>query len=291
VQYFEMLGNRALYKDGWMAVVRHGRLPWIGGTYEFDKDTWELYDLTHDFSQGNDLAPKYPDKLKSLQDGFWIEAEKYQVLPLDDRLAERFNPALRPSLIEGRKVFTYYNGARIADSSAAPTQNRSFSITADLDIPQGGSNGVLLAVGGVAGGISLYIKDGRPIFESNYVGQQRTKIACAETLAPGPNVVRMEFRYDGGGLGKGGTVSLFINDKKVGEGRVEATGWIGKYSADETFDIGADTGSPVSDDYASPNRFTGTIKKVVIDSAPAKLTADEQEKIKAAERKFRVATE
>jgi len=210
---------------------------------------------------------------------------------LDDCLAERFNPALRPSLIEGRKVFTYYNGARLADSTAAPTQNRSYTITGYLDIPKGGANGVLVAAGGVPGGISLYIKGGRPIFEGNYAGQQRTRVISAETLASGPNVVRMEFRYDGGGLGKGGTVSLFINHKKVGEGRFDVTNWIGKYSADETFDIGADTGTPVSDDYVSPNRFTGTIKKVVIDTQPAKLTADEHEKIKAAERKVRLATE
>lgn len=291
VQYFEMLGNRALYKDGWIAACRHGRLPWTLGSFDFDKDTWELYDLAHDFSEGNNVAAGNPGKLKELQDAFWVEAEKYQVLPLDDRLTERMNPALRPSLIEGRTVFTYYNGARLTDSSAAPTQNRSFTITADLDIPKGGADGVLVAAGGVPGGISLYIKDGRPIFEGNYAGQQRTKVISAETLAPGPNVVRMEFRYDGGGLGKGGTVSLFINHKKVGEGRFDVTAWVGKYSADETFDIGADTGTPVSADYVSPNHFTGTIKKIVIDSAPAKLTADEQQKIKAAERKIRLATE
>jgi arylsulfatase len=177
------------------------------------------------------------------------------------------------------------------DSTVAPTQNRSFTITADLDIPKGGADGVLVAAGGVPGGISLYIKDGRPIFESNYVTQYRTKIASTEALAPGPNVVRLEFRYDGGGLGKGGTVSLFINDKKVGEGRLDVTAWVGKYSADETFDIGADTGTPVSADYASPNRFTGTIKKVVIDTAPAKLTAAEQQKIQDMERKARLALE
>ncbi len=291
VQYFEMLGNRALYKDGWMASVRHGRLPWTTGTYDFDKDTWELYDLTRDFSQANNLAAKHPGKLKALQDEFWVEAEKYQVLPLDDRLAERFNPTLRPTLNGGRTIFTYYAGTRMPDSAAAPTQNRSFTITADLDIPKGGADGVLVAAGGVPGGISLHIKDGRPIFESNFIGQQFTKITSAETLAPGANVVRVEFHYDGGGLGKGGTVLLFINDKKVGEGRLDKTCWIGKYSADETFDIGADTGTPVSADYASPNRFTGTLKKVVIDSQPANLTAAEEEKLRTMERNARLATE
>lgn len=128
----------------------------------FDQDKWELYDLTRDFSQADDLAAKHPHKLKELQDAFWLEAEKYQVLPLDDRLAERMNPALRPSLIEGRTVFTHYPGARIADSSAAPTQNRSRIITAYLNIPKGGADGVLVAAGGVVGGFSIYVKDGRP---------------------------------------------------------------------------------------------------------------------------------
>lgn len=290
VQYFEMLGNRALYKDGWIASVRHGRLPWTVGSVDFDQDTWELYDLESDFSQYSDLSAKHPDKLRELQEVFWAEAEKYQVLPLDDRLAERFDPAHRPSLIEGRTVFTYYDGARLTDSTAAPTQNRSFTIAAELDIPEGGANGTLVAAGGVPGGIALYVKDGRPVFESNYVGQ-RIKIGSAEALAAGPNAVRMEFRYDGGGLGRGGTVSLFINGKLVATGRLEVTNWVGKYSADETFDIGQDTGSPVSADYASPNRFTGTLKKVVIDSAPARLTAAEQEKIKDAERMARLARE
>lgn len=293
VQYFELLGNRGLYKDGWMASVRHGRLPWItgiGSSVSFDQDKWELYDLSRDFSQADDLAAKHPDKLKELQDMFWLEAEKYQVLPLDDRLAERMNPALRPSLIEGRTVFTYYSGARIADSSVAPTQNRSHIITAYLNMPKGGAEGVLVAVGGVAGGFTLHIKDGRPVYEYRF-GPVPTKVTGTEPLAPGPNVVRMEFRYDGGGLGKGGTVSLFVNDKKVAAGRLDATIWTGKYSADETFDIGADTGSPVSDDYASPNRFTGNIKKVVIDSAPANLTAAEQQKLQDMERAARLATE
>jgi arylsulfatase len=200
------------------------------------------------------------------------------------------NPALRPSLIEGRTVFTYYSGARIADSSAAPTQNRSHIITTYLNMPKGGAEGVLVAVGGVAGGFTLHIKDGRPVYEYRF-GPVPTKVTGTEPLAPGPNVVRMEFRYDGGGLGKGGTVSLFVNDRKVAAGRLDATIWTGKYSADETFDIGADTGSPVSGDYASPNRFTGTLKKVVIDSAPAKLTAAEWQKIQNAERAARLTTE
>jgi len=293
VQYFELLGNRALYKDGWMASVRHGRLPWhagMGVSVSFDQDTWELYDLRHDFSQYDDVAAKYPDKLKELQDAFWVEAEKYQVLPLDDRLSERFDPALRPSLIEGRTIFNYFPGTRVPDGAAAPTQNRSHTITAHLEIPKGGAYGVLVAAGGVPGGFSFYIKDGRPIYEYRY-SMVPTKVASVEALAPGPNVVRMEFRYDGGGLGKGATVTLFINDKKVAEGRLDATIWLGRYSADETFDVGEDSGSPVSTDYASPNRFTGTIKKVVIDTQPAKLSDADQEKLRNMEKNVRLATE
>jgi len=287
VQYFELLGNRAIYVDGWMASVRHGRLPWIGGigsSVSFEDDTWELYDLRSDFTQYGDVAAKYPQKLKELQYVFWIEAEKHQVLPLDDRLSERFNPALRPSLIAGRTVFDYYPGSRIPDSSAAPTQNRSHTITAHLEVPEGGTDGVLAAVGGTVGGFSLFVKDGRPVYEYNLGSLQRTTIKGAGALKPGPNVVRVEFRYDGGGLGKGANVSLFVNDGKVGEGRINATSWIGKYSADETFDIGEDSGSPVSDEYVAPSRYSGTIKKVVIDVEPANLTAADLDRQQGAAR-------
>jgi len=291
VQYFEMLGNRAIYKDGWIAAVRHGRLPWTLGSYEFDKDVWELYDLTRDFSEGNNLAAKYPDKLKELQDEFWVQAEKYQVLPLDDRLSERIaDTTLRPSLIAGRTTYTYYPGTvRIPYSSAPQLTNRSYTIAAYVDVPPGGADGVLVAEGGIGGGYALFIKDGRPTFEFNYATQTRNKVTSSEVLAAGPNVIRMEFRYDGGGLGKGGTVMLFLNDKKVGEGRIEKTAW-GRFTLEE-FDIGEDSGSPVSDAYASPNRFTGTLKKVVIDTQPANLSAAEQETIRNMEREARLATE
>jgi len=286
VQYFEMVGHRAIYRDGWMASVRHGRLPWItgiGSSVSFDEDTWELYDLRNDYSQYSDVAAQYPGRLKELQDAFWVEAAKYQVLPLDDRLAERINPILRPSLIAGRTTFTYFQGAHIADSSAAPTQNRSHTITAHLEIPSGGADGVLVAAGGAALGFSLYVQGGRPVYEYNYYSARHTIVTSAEALTPGSNVLRVEFLYDGGGMGKGATVSLFLNDRKVGQGRLETTSWIGKYSADETFDVGEDTGSPVSQAYTSPCRFTGTIRKVVIDSQPAKLTAADQQRIQEAE--------
>ncbi len=291
VQYFEMLGNRALYRDGWIASVRHGRLPWTLGSYEFDKDVWELYDLVSDFSQAHDLAATNPAKLKELQDGFWVEAEKYQVLPLDDRLAERIaDPTLRPSLIEGRTRFTYYAGTvRVPYSSAAQITNRSHTITAYVEVPRGGADGVLVAEGGVNGGYVLYVKDGRPTYEYNYGIQTRSKVTGPLALAPGPNVIRMDFRYDGGGLGKGGTVALLVNDKKVGDGRLEKTAW-GRFTG-EDFDIGEDTGSPVSADYISPNRFTGTLKKVEIVTQPPSLSAADRETLRSMERKARLATE
>jgi arylsulfatase len=294
VQYFEMLGNRALYKDGWLAACRHGRLPWetaLSVSKSFDQDTWELYDIRNDFSESTDVAAKYPDKLKELQDAFLVEAGKYQVFPLDDHYFERMDPSLRPSLIEGRTNFTYYPGIHIPESSAANTKNRSHTITAYLDAPTGGAYGVLVAVGGVASGFSIYVKDGHPVYHYNAGVESRTyTVAGSETLSPGPNVVRMEFRYDGGGLGKGGTATLFVNDKKAGEGRLEYTNWA-RFSTDETFDIGEDSGSPVSDDYASPNRFTGTLKKVEIDTQPANLSAAEQQRIQDMEKNAKLAAE
>jgi arylsulfatase A-like enzyme len=290
VQYFEMFGNRALYKDGWIAAARHGRLPWTMGSYDFERDKWELYDLAHDFSEGDDVASQYPDRLKELQDKFWIEAEKYQVLPLDDRLAERGDPSLRPSLIEGRTSYTYYPGVHVPENSAAQTKNRSHTITAYVDVPQGVADGVLVAAGGVVGGYVLYIKNGRPTYEYNFFTQKRYKVSSAQILAPGPNVIRMEFRYDGGGLGKGGTAALFVNNRKAGEGRIEKTEW-GRFSADETFDVGEDTGSPVSVDYASPNRYAGTLKKVEIVTQPPNLSAADRGTLRSMEWKARLATE
>ncbi len=264
-QYFEMLGNRALYSDGWIATCRHGRLPWVtSGSFDFANDVWQLYNLEDDFSQANDLSTKNPAKLKQLQDQFWVEAKKYDVLPLDDRFIERADPSLRPSLIAGRTQFTYFAGAhRIPESSSANIKNRSHSITAEIEIPEGPADGVLVAAGGTVAGYTLFIKDGKPNYEYNWFGQERYKVSGLEKLKPGKHVIRVDFTYDGGGVGKGGTATLFVDDKKAAEGRVEKT-VLGRFSADETFDTGEDDGSPVSDAYASPFKFTGTMKKVTI---------------------------
>jgi len=264
VQYFEMFGNRALYEDGWIAAARHG-IPWVvsgGSTGDFDHDRWELYDLAADFSEANDLSAEHPEKLRELQDAFWVEAEKYDVLPLDDRFAERLDPSLRPSLIAGRTHFTYYPGAVIPESSAANTRNTSHTITATIEAPQGEADGVLVAEGGVAGGYALYIKDGEPVYEYNYVGQTRTRVASSKALSPGPATIRLEFRYDGGGLGKGGTATLFIDDEQVGSGRIERTE-IARFGT-ENFDVGRDAGSPVSEAYRPPFAYAGKIRQVDI---------------------------
>ena len=286
IQYFEMFGNRALYKDGWIAVCRHGRVPWVNvGSADFDKDTWELYDVSKDFSEANNIAAQNPDKLKELQADFMTEAKKYNVLPLDDRFIERGDPRLRPSLIEGRTQFLYYSGAaHIPESSVADTSNKSFTMTATIDVPKtGGSDGVIVAKGGVAGGYTLFIKQGKPRFEYNWYTQERYKIASSASVTPGKNVIKVDFKYDGGGIGKGGLVTLYLNDKKVGEGRVEKTEVAGRFSADETFDTGFDSASPVSADYKSPFSFPGTVNKVEIDIAPTNLSQSDRKKIEIAQ--------
>ena len=292
-QYFEMLGNRGIYNEGWIAACRHGRLPWVIGLVSFDfaKDKWELYNLEQDFSEANDLSAKYPDKLKELQDLFWIEAAKYNVLPLDDRTAERGDPRLRPSLIAGRTKFTYFPGAvRIPESSSANVKNASHTITAYIEMPEKGGDGVLVAAGGLSGGYTLYIKEGKPIYEYNWFTQARYKVTSPEQLPPGPATIRLEFKYDDGGVGKGGLATLYVNNKKVGEARIEKT-IPGRYSLDETFDVGMDTGSPVSADYESPFPFAGTLKKVDIDVAPANLSTSDREMLRQAAEDCEMAIE
>jgi arylsulfatase len=285
IQYFEMFGNRALYKDGWIATARHGRLPWQtmgASTGEFDHDKWELYNLADDFSEANDLSATYPEKLKDLQNDFWVEAKKYDVLPLDDRFAERGDPRLRPSLIAGRTDFMYYPGAaRIPEPSAANTKNTSHTITATIEVPKDGADGVLVAEGGAAGGYTLYIKDGKPVYEYNFFAHERYKVTSSETLSPGTAVIRVDFKYDGG-IGKGGTASLFINDKKVGEGRIDKT-CPSRFGA-ENFDVGMDTGSPVSENYQPPFAYAGTIKTVEINIQPSALNASDRQKARDGER-------
>jgi arylsulfatase len=271
-QYFEMFANRALYHDGWVACTTHRRPPWItfGSTKNpADDFEWELYHIEKDFSEHKNLARENPKKLRELQDLWWAEAAKYNVLPLDDRAAERIDPTIRPSLTRGRTRFTYFPGMkRIPEGSAPPTRNRDWSVTADVDIPKGGAEGVLGTLGGRFGGWGLSLMDSVPRFDyaNSNNPKHRYRIAGKDKLAPGQHTLRFDFKYDGGGVGKGATGTLSVDGKVVAEGRMEGTADF-RFSLDETFDVGEDTGTPVAEDYADrmPFRFTGTLRKLVIE--------------------------
>jgi arylsulfatase A-like enzyme len=267
-QYFEIFGNRALYADGWFAGTIH-RAPWEQKVRAaLTEDKWELYDTRTDFSLANDLAAKNPAKLKEMQDAFLKEAVKYHVLPIDDRVFERINASMvgRPDLMGGRTSLTLHEGMMgMSENVFLDMKNRSFTITADVENPKAGASGVVLAQGGRFGGWSLYAKGGKPIFVYNFLGLQRFTVAAPQPLPAGKSTVRFEFAYDGGGLGKGGVGTIYVNDKKVAEGRIERTQPM-IFSADETADVGMDDATPVSEDYkASDSRFTGKILKVTVD--------------------------
>jgi arylsulfatase len=282
-QYFEIFGNRAIYHDGWLAGTVH-RAPWEPKPRAtLENDTWELYETAKDFSLANDLAKANPAKLKEMQALFLAEAEKYRVLPLDDRGVERMNPAMagRPDLMAGRTSLTVYEGMiGMPENVFINTKNRSHTITADVVIPKGGAKGVILAQAGRFGGWSLYLKDGKPTYTYNFLGLQRFTIAAKEAVPAGKAKIRYEFAYDGGGLAKGGVGTIFVNDKKVAEGRIERTQPI-MFSADEGADVGEDGETPVVETYgiAPPYRFTGTIERVRIDLGPMqKAASDEAQK-------------
>ena len=268
-QYFEMVGNRGIYHKGWTAVTKH-RTPWLTGKIElpaFDDDNWELYNTNEDWSQAHDLSKEYPEKLHELQRLWLIEAVRYNVLPLDDRFAERGNPGLagRPELIRGTQQLLFGGMGRLTEGSILNTKNKSWAVTAELVVPETGAEGVIVAQGGIIGGWSLYTMDGKPKYCYNFYGVERYYIEGQKEIPPGQHQVRMEFDYDGGGLAKGGTVTLYLDGEKVGEGRVEQTEPI-VFSADETCDIGFEAGSPVSEDYGPKgNKFTGEVNWVQID--------------------------
>ena len=268
-QYFEMFGNRAIYHDGWLAGVVH-KAPWeLQPRAALEDDTWELYDTRTDFSLANDLAKQNPAKLKEMQDLFMKEAEKYHVLPLDDRGVERVNPALagRPDLMAGRTSLAVYEGMTgMPENVFINTKNRSHAITAEVTIPKGGAKGVILAQAGRFGGWSLYLKDGKPTYVYNFLGLKRFTITAKKPVPAGKATVRYEFAYDGGGLGKGGVGTIFVNDKKVAEGRIEITHPL-VFSVDEGTDVGQDGETPVVETYGipAPYKFTGKIAKITID--------------------------
>jgi arylsulfatase len=262
-----MFCNRGIYHQGWTAVTRHST-PWVMAELPpFAEDTWELYDTNSDWTQAHDLAAEMPDKLEELQELFLAEARKYNVLPLDDRRVERFNSDLagRPVLIRGNSQILFAGMGRLSENSVLNIKNKSHAVTAEVEIPPGGAEGVIIAQGGAFAGWSLYLKKGMPTYCHNLFGLQQFHVGADSEVPPGTHQVRMEFAYDGGGLGKGGTVSLHVDGTKTGEGRVDATVPM-VYSADETCDVGSDTASAVSDDYTpESSRFTGTINWVQID--------------------------
>jgi arylsulfatase A-like enzyme len=267
-QYFEIAGNRAVYHDGWLAGTVH-RAPWEPKPRaSLDQDRWELYDTSRDFSLANDLAAANPNKLKEMQGLFLKEAVKYNVLPIDDRSTERLDPAVagRPDLMGGRTSLTLYEGMTgVMENAFINVKNRSYTVTAELDIPEDGASGVILAQGGRFGGWSLYVKDGKPAYAYNWIGRERYTVASAQPLPAGKATLVLDFVYDGDGRGQGGTATLSANGQKLAEGRVEHT-HANVFSIDEGADVGMDEGTPVTGDYRErENRFTGRIGKVSVD--------------------------
>jgi arylsulfatase A-like enzyme len=269
-QYFEIAGNRAIYHDGWFARTIH-RAPWEPQPRRplEDNSAWELYDTRADFSLSSDLAGSNPQKLAELQALFLKEAAKYHVLPMDDRVFERLDAAAvgRPDLMGTRTSMTLAEGMTgMMESVFLNVKNRSKTITAELEVPADKANGTILAQGGRFGGWSLYVKNGVPAFDYNFLGLEQTSIRSAKPLPPGKATVRFEFAYDGGGPGKGGTGTLLVNGEKVGEGRIERT-QAGMFSADETADVGIDLGTPVVEAIGAEHasKFSGRIDKVTVE--------------------------
>ena len=266
-QYFEMFGNRALYHDGWIACCRHGRLPWLNvGSADFAEDKWELYHVAEDFSESEDLAAKYPDKLRELQDLFFGEAARYNVLPMDDRFIERADVSLRPSFFYGRKHVTFYPGmVRLPEGSAPKTHNVTHTITVDAEVPKGGAEGVLVCLGGDTGGWSLYVQDGKLVYHYNWFDMERYEVVSTAPVPEGKVELKCEFANETEVPGGSATVRLFIDGKAAGEGKIEKQAR-GRFSL-ESLDVGVDACSTVSKSYADkrPFAFTGTIEKVQFD--------------------------
>ena len=288
LQYFEMFGNRGIYHKGWSAVTKH-KTPWVmvGGVLPaFDDDVWELYDGNNDYSQARNLAADDPAMLATLQRLWLIEATKYDVLPLDDRTGERLNAELagRPTLIRGNTQLFFAGMGRLSENSVVSIKNKSFSVTAEVDVPEAGAEGVIIAQGGRFGGWCVYAKDGKAKFVYNVLGIHEFATEAETSIPSGTHQVRMEFAYDGGGLAKGGDVTLYYDGTAVGTGRVGATQPM-VFSADETTDIGYESGTTVTPDYtAHTSRFTGKIHWVQLD-----VGVDDNDHFIDPEERFRIA--
>jgi arylsulfatase A-like enzyme len=292
VQYFEMLGNRAIYQDGWMASTTPRRMPWSQVTPPGDADTsygWELYDLKHDYSQAHNLAAAQPAKVKQLQDLFWEEAKRNNVLPLDDRFGMSRSADDRAAHGSPRNDFVYWGKEVSVSLQVGPTlTGRTFSVTGTVTIPGAGATGVLMATGSWFGGWSFYLKDGKPVaYEAfSQKPEDQFKVVAADPIPAGSAVIRYDFDYDGGGLGKGGLMRISVNGKEVARGRIERTITLPAGNG-ETFDVGWDTGTPVSEDYADNGRFPGDIAKLEIHLEPFAL----KPAVDAAERKAKSGSE
>ena len=268
-QYFEVMGNRAIYHKGWTAVTKH-YTPWImREQIPLDDDVWELYNTTTDWSQARDLAKEMPDKLREMQRLFIIEATRNKVLPLDDRMLEKINPdtAGRPVLIKGKNQMLAGGMSHLSENCVLNVKNKSHSVTAEIVVPEGGAKGVIIAQGADIGGWVLYVHGGKFKYCYNWGGYKHFMVEGATVLSPGEHQVRMEFAYDGGGLGKGGKATLYLDGEKDGEGVIGATLAM-IFSADDGLDVGKDGGSAISPDYkAGDNAFNGKIKGVLISIA------------------------
>jgi hypothetical protein len=269
-QYFEIAGNRAIYHEGWYARTIH-RAPWEPKARRpLTEDIWELYNTKEDFSLANDLASQNPEKLKELQELFMKEAEKNHVLPIDDRTMERIiaTNVNRPDIMGDRKSLTLAEGmVGMSENVFINIKNRPITLTAEVEIPTGTTaNGILIAQGGRFGGWALYVKDGVAAYDYNFLGMQRFTVSSSAKLTPGKHTIKFDFAYDGGGIGKGGLGTFYIDDKKVGEGRIEHT-QPGIFSADETADVGIDLATPVVERIGSENKskFNGRIPKLVVE--------------------------
>jgi arylsulfatase A-like enzyme len=279
-QYFEMFGNRALYHDSWIATTVPPQPPWLMGTVKMpDVLTgykWELYNIADDFSENNDLGAKNPDKLKELQGLFMDEARKYQVLPLDNSILERIL-APRPSATAGRTEFTYSGEVSgLPDGNAPNLLTRSFSITAEVEIPTKGAEGMLNTLGGRFGGYGLYLVKGKPVFTYNLLALEKFRWEGPQALTPGKHTVLFDFKYDGPGMGKGGTGVLSVDGKEVARKTIPHT-VPALFTIDESFDVGVDTRTGVDDkDYKPPFRFTGKLDKLTIKLGPNQMMAEDQ---------------
>ncbi|RFM27516.1 arylsulfatase [Deminuibacter soli] len=287
-QYFEMAVNRGIYYNGWMASAL-SFAPWNPNRENFDPDKqkWELYNIDADFSQANDLAQQNPEKLRQLQDLWWVEAAKYNVLPIDWRAVIRLNSELmgRPSLIKGRTTMTYYPGTvGVPDAASPPMLNKSWTITADIDVPAN-ANGMIVTHGGLEGGYGLYLRNGKVNFVYNYLGKERPTFTAKTALPQGKTQIAVDFKYDGGGIGKGGSLTITANGKEIAGGRLEKTVPI-QFGLGEGLDIGEDVGSPVDFTYKLPFAFTGKIEKVVIKLGTSGLTRMEELQVEDAKQQM-----